>query len=113
MTQRYSILLALPLHLLMAYLVVNIEHEPVTIGAINAAIGDESYIQFYGELPDKSTPDHIRIQTHLDYVEGVLRNRPTHLLTADQEANRLKYLDLLNKYIVLGEFPHNRGHPLL
>lgn len=111
MTQRYSIILAFPLLLLMAFLYVNIDNEPKTIGTINAAIGDESYIQIYGELPKKDTPDHFRIQTHLDYVEGVLRNRPTHHLTTEQETNRLKYLDHLNKYIALGEFPHNDGQP--
>ena len=111
MTQRYSIILVFPLLLLMTFLYLNIDKEPETMKTINSVIGDESYVQIYGESPEKHTPDHIRIQTHLDYVEGVLRNRPTNHLTAEQKANRLKYLDLLNKYIALGEFPHNDGHP--
>lgn len=111
MTQRYSIILVLPFLLLLAFLYVINDNDSNASGAINAVIGDESYIQLHGELPEKHTPDSIRIQTHLEYVEGVLRNRPTDHLTTEQVNNRQKYLDLLNEYIALGEFPHNDGHP--
>tara|TARA_R100001143_G_scaffold63575_1_gene72199 strand:- start:10573 stop:11601 length:1029 start_codon:yes stop_codon:yes gene_type:complete len=111
MTQRYSIILVLPFLLLLAFLYVIIDSDSKNSGTINAVIGDESYLQLHGELPDMHTPDSIRIQTHLNYVVGFLRNRPTDHLTTEQETNRQKYLDLLKKYIAKGEFPHNDGHP--
>lgn len=95
----------------MAFLYLNIDKEPAQIGSINSVIGDESFVHIYGENPGMDTPDFLRIQTHLDYVKGILRNRPTQHLTEEQKANRFKNLDLLNKYITLGEFPHNDGHP--
>ena len=78
---------------------------------INAVIGDESYIHIFGEKPGPDVPDRVRIQTHLEYVSDVLRNRPAGHLTEKQKQNRETYLNLLNDYISAGEFPHNDGHP--
>ncbi|MEX1268904.1 MAG: hypothetical protein WEA56_07875 [Balneolaceae bacterium] len=78
--------------------------------AVNAVIGDRSYIHYYGEKPGENVPDKIRIQTHLMYVEEVLRKRSTDHLSEEQKENRTVYMDLLRDYYLKGEFPVNDGH---
>jgi len=80
-------------------------------GAINAVLGDESYVDRYGLLPESEVSDSLRIKVHLAYVEELLRQRPTDHLTAEQRSNRSHYLDLLRKYRKDGNFPHKDGHP--
>lgn len=80
-------------------------------GVINAVVGDQSYIDRYGLIPESGVPDSVRITVHLAYVEELLRQRPTNHLTAEQRKNRGKYLDLLRAYRKAGNFPHNDGHP--
>jgi hypothetical protein len=77
---------------------------------INAVIGDESYVQLYGETPGDGLSDYTRIRTHLDYVESGLRERSTDHLTKEQKKNRMAYLDLLTEYYKAGQFPYNDGH---
>lgn len=115
MHSRYSLLLAFPLIFTLG--LIYLFFEPVSENteyqqsySINAVIGDESFIQTYGKKPGEDISDDVRIQTHLSYVESVLRNRPTEHLTKHQKKNREKYLDLLNEYIIQGEFPYNDGH---
>ena len=48
---------------------------------VNAVIGDESFIQTYGQTPDHYTNEILRIQTHLMFVEQVLRNKNVTGLT--------------------------------
>jgi len=79
--------------------------------AINAVIGDESYVEKYGMLPVDGIPDSIRIKIHLEYVEQKLRARPVEHLTRQQQTNRINHLNLLREYRKRGEFPHNDGHP--
>lgn len=78
--------------------------------AINAVLGDQSFVERFGHLPDEGTPDYIRIRTHLEYVEDMLRNAPTGHLSPSQKENRIKYLGYLREYHHKGEFPFNDGH---
>jgi hypothetical protein len=74
---------------------------------VNAVIGDESFIQTFGKSPDHSTNEILRIQTHLMFVEQMLRNKNVTGLTKKQKRNREKALDLLHEYWLNGVFPSN------
>lgn len=78
---------------------------------VNAVIGDISYAQTFGHQPNKETDENIRLQTHLKYVEKLLRNKDTSSLTVEQKENRRKMLDLLNEYWAAGVFPKNYDYP--
>ena len=78
---------------------------------VNAVIGDISYIQTFGHKPTKETDEKTRLQTHLKYVEKLLRNKDVSRLTVEQKENRIKMLDLLNEYWTAGIFPKNYDYP--
>jgi hypothetical protein len=74
---------------------------------VNAIIGDLSFIQKFGQLPDEQTDEALRIITHLNYVEEILRQADVSYLDKKQRSNRLKALDILHEYIANGIFPAN------
>lgn len=74
---------------------------------INNIIGDDSFIKTFGYAPDETTDEKTRIQTHLAYVENLLRNNEPENLTAAQKRNRAMVLDLLHQYSSTGNFPSN------
>ena len=78
---------------------------------VNAVIGDISFLETFGNLPTKQTNEDLRLQTHLKYVENILRNKDNSNLTKEQQQNRLKILDLLNEYWTAGVFPRNYDYP--
>jgi hypothetical protein len=78
---------------------------------VNALIGDISYNQTFGLQPNKETDENTRLQTHLKYVEQLLRNKDISSLTVEQKENRKKMLDLLNEYWTAGVFPKNYDYP--
>jgi hypothetical protein len=78
---------------------------------VNAVIGDESFIQTFGQIPDHYANEILRIQTHLMFVEQMLRNKNVIGLTKKQKRNREKALDLLHEYWLNGVFPSNYDYP--
>ncbi len=78
---------------------------------VNAVIGNISYTQTFGHQPNKETDENTRLQTHLKYVEKLLRNKDISSLTVEQKENRKKMLDLLNEYWTAGVFPKNYDYP--
>ncbi|HYF29879.1 MAG TPA: hypothetical protein VD993_02060 [Chitinophagaceae bacterium] len=78
---------------------------------INAIIGDESFIAQFNALPAENTDERLRIQTHLSYVEYLLRNASVSHLTEQQRQNRQQVLELLNEYWTAGIFPSNYDYP--
>lgn len=75
--------------------------------AVNSILGDASFIQKFGYKPDKNTDENLRIQTHLKYVENLLRTkRKTDLNPLLQQKRNLQ-LDLLHEYWSVGIFPRN------
>ncbi|NBC04514.1 MAG: hypothetical protein GVY20_12520 [Bacteroidetes bacterium] len=114
MYRQYSFLLVLPLVFtfsVLFFLYFNKQTENTKNHiAVNAIVGDKSYLHFFGERPTAKVPDHIRIKTHLQYVEGILRNRQVDHLSEEQQRNRFNYLNHLREYYMAGEFPHNDGH---
>ncbi len=79
--------------------------------AINAVIGNKSFIEKYGVVPDDTYDENFRIQTHLAYVEEMLRVKPTDHLGRAQLSNRQRVLDLLQDYWQDGQFPCNYDYP--
>lgn len=74
---------------------------------INAVIGDVSFIHRFKQLPDQNTDEVTRIQTHLSYVEEILRKAKNSHLNKKQKTKRTAVLDLLHKYWTNGVFPKN------
>jgi hypothetical protein len=78
---------------------------------VNAVIGDISFMEILGQQPTNETDENVRLQTHLKYVEKLLRSKDVSALTKEQKENRLKMLDLLNEYWTAGVFPKNYDYP--
>ncbi len=57
---------------------------------VNSVLGDASYLIKYQKLPDKYSNEVIRIQTHLEYVENLLRNTSTKHLNKHQPSKTPK-----------------------
>lgn len=74
---------------------------------VNAVIGDESYRVTFGTAPSAETSERLRLQTHLAYVEGLLRAKDVSHLSAAQRERRAKLLDQLHAYWQEGVFPKN------
>lgn len=79
--------------------------EPVE--PVNAVIGNQSFRAVHGRAPSSQTPEHLRLRTHLAYVESVLRQRDISHLSAEQRTNRTHLLDALHDYWIEGQFPRN------
>jgi TonB family protein len=79
--------------------------------SLNAVIGDESYVHKFGEAPGADATEQIRIQTHLEYVEQLLRSKSVTHLTTEQLKNRTRMIELLNEYRIAAEFPANYDYP--
>lgn len=81
-------------------------HPPLyTIPTINKVIGDQSYIHQFGVPPSSYVSEALRIKIHLQYVEALLRARPTSHLSPAQRKVRLQMLNWLREYIKRGRFP--------
>jgi hypothetical protein len=79
-----------------------IEEQP-----INPVIGDISFMEKFGYQPDKNTDEDLRIKTHLEYVEMLLRRKDVSNLPANLKQPRLQSLNLLHAYWTRGVFPRN------
>jgi hypothetical protein len=78
---------------------------------INPVIGDISYMEKFGILPNDLTDEQTRISTHLAYIEKRLGQQPLTHLTPQQKQNREKVLALLHVYCLAGNFPKNYDFP--
>jgi len=78
---------------------------------VNALLGNASFRAIFGTGPTPSTPERLRLQTHLAYVEAVLRQRPRPSLSPSQRARRSALLDSLHAYWTTGQFPQNTEVP--
>jgi hypothetical protein len=75
---------------------------------VNSVLGDASYLIKYQNLPDKYSNEVIRIKTHLEYVENLLRNTSTKHLNKLQQFKRRQAIENLHFYWTAGIFPENR-----
>jgi hypothetical protein len=77
---------------------------------VNPILGDMSYENKFGHKPDETTDDNLRIRTHLEYAENLLRNKDVSDLSDDLLKNRNHLLDLLHNYWTKGNFPKNYAY---
>ncbi|HTL82580.1 MAG TPA: hypothetical protein VL651_12795 [Bacteroidia bacterium] len=78
---------------------------------VNPILGDISFVKKFGHLPDSATDEVLRIKTHFEYVENLLRQKDVSYLPPELQVKRGKLLDLLHQYAAAGIFPHNYDHP--
>ncbi len=98
--------------LCLLFLIISCKHQPLNLSnTINPLLGDISFVEKFGRLPDFNTDENLRIQTHLEYVESLLRSKSPAGLTPLQTENRENILDLLHTYWVSGVFPVNYDFP--
>jgi len=74
---------------------------------INVIIGDAGFLEKFGLAPDLTTDEDLRIKTHLEYVERLLRNKAVVGLAPELVQRRNHLLDLLHIYWKNGVFPRN------
>jgi hypothetical protein len=74
---------------------------------INPVLGDKSFVSKFGHSPDATTNNELRIKTHLEYVENLLRQKDVSNLTRKEQKKRNHLLDLLHDYWTAGVFPRN------
>jgi hypothetical protein len=101
-------LVQLLLCFLVAFNCLKINAKNDNVQPINAILGDISFFEKYSCLPTQSASEVLRIQTHLEYVESLLRNASTAHLTKKQKKNRQKAIENLHFYWTAGVFPENR-----
>jgi hypothetical protein len=77
---------------------------------INPLIGDISFIKKFGHKPGAGAGEDLRIQTHLEYAETVLRQKNVPGLSPELRQKREHLLDLLHHYWSAGIFPRNYDH---
>lgn len=115
MYRQYSFLLVLPLIFTFSVLFFLYYSKgagsPKNQKAVNTLLGDKSYLHTFGEYLTEKVPEQVRIKTHLQYVESILRSRSVDHLTKEQQRNRFTHLKHLREYYQAGNFPHNDGHP--
>lgn len=85
--------------------------QTATVSPVNAVLGNASYRSLFGEAPSSNTSERLRLQTHLAYVEALLRSRPRPSLSSAQRTRRAKLLDTLHEYWTAGQFPRNTEIP--
>ena len=74
---------------------------------INPLLGDISFVSKFGHQPDATTNEDLRIKTHLEYVENLLRQEDISKLSPELQQRRNHLLDLLHDYWTAGVFPRN------
>jgi len=108
-------LLMYPLGVIIALIPLNLLttkfNEKADIQPVNTVIGDVSFIKEFGKLPDASTDENLRIQTHLIYIEQHLRQKDVTHLPTHLQKNRFALLDHLKNYTQKAKFPKNYDHP--
>ncbi|MGH1365424.1 MAG: hypothetical protein ACRBF0_17815 [Calditrichia bacterium] len=77
------------------------------VSPVNVVLGDASFLATFGMLPDAETDEQLRIETHLAYVEDLLRSKNVEHLSAELRNRRFQLLDMLRDYRLAGEFPRN------
>jgi hypothetical protein len=74
---------------------------------VNPLLGDISFVNKFGKKPSKETNENLRIKTHLQYVEHLLRRKDVSTLDKNLQEKRLHLLDQLHTYWTNGIFPKN------
>jgi hypothetical protein len=78
---------------------------------INAVLGDVSFVKKFGTAPTPASSEALRIQTHLEYVEMLLRAEDVSHLSPTLRERRAALLDKLHEYRLTSAFPTNLDFP--
>ncbi len=81
------------------------------LAPVNPVVGDQSFAEKFGTLPNAQTSESLRIATHLAFAEEKLRGRDMSHLSKTLQENRQKNLSLLRRYRLAGQFPRNYDKP--
>ena len=100
-----------PFIFLTSILLIGFQIQASDNDLINPIIGNQSFESEFGYAPSITFNDQVRIQTHLAFVENLLRNKNTDGLSNQEKINRDAALDLLHQYWTAGIFPKNYDHP--
>jgi hypothetical protein len=73
--------------------------------AVNALLGDASFVDTFGRPPGPTDADALRIRTHLLYVERLLRAADAGPLDETARQRRIDNLDRLHAYALAGAYP--------
>ncbi len=85
--------------------------EAAHTNTINAILGDVSFVKKFGALPTSASAEALRIQTHLEYVETLLRAKDVSHLPKQLRERRAALLNKLHEYRLAGSFPTNLAFP--
>lgn len=80
---------------------------PAQNQSINAVLGDVSFVDTFGRLPNSTDSEILRITTHLEYVTLLLESTDVSHLTSSQLENRNHLISLLKMYKDENLFPKN------
>jgi hypothetical protein len=78
---------------------------------INAVLGDVSFVKKFGTAPTPASGEALRIRTHLEYVETLLRAEDISHLSPTLRERRAALLDKLHEYRLTSAFPTNLDFP--
>ena len=93
--------------LLCSLFQLNLTSTPPPNQTINAVLGDVSFVDAFGRLPNAGDSEILRITTHLNFVASLLANTDVSHLNKSQSENREKVLALLEIYTQENPFPKN------
>lgn len=97
---------------IIAVIVMSCNRQTADNGkAVNPLLGDISFVSKFGHEPTATTDEDLRIKTHLEYVEKLLRLRDVSSLTPQLKLRRNHLLDFLHDYWTAGIFPRNYDYP--
>lgn len=104
--------LTLTLTLILTTLFLGCNKSPIDKSQmVNPILGDISYENKFGIQPNATTDNNLRIKTHLEYVENLLRQKDVSTISTELQTKRTFLLDLLHTYWVNGIFPTNYDYP--
>lgn len=105
-----------PINFLLALFIVTVILICKTKGVaasstVNSILGDISFMEIFKRTPTGETNEDLRIHTHLQYVERLLREKDVSALSEELKEKRNSLLDLLHEYWIRGIFPRNYDYP--
>jgi len=87
------------------------EAAAMPTNTINAVLGDVSFVKKFGTAPTPASGEALRIRTHLEYVETLLRAEDVSHLSSTLRERRAALLDKLHEYRLTSVFPTNLDFP--
>ncbi|HHG84204.1 MAG TPA: hypothetical protein ENJ82_05585, partial [Bacteroidetes bacterium] len=79
--------------------------SPETLPDRNGKTPERNLTKIFGAINDVNTENQERISNRLTYVHQLLKMRKTPSLTEAQRSNRTQLLNLLELYVMLGQYP--------